>query len=691
MFTSGSPNAGQLQIGIALVLQDRFSNQAREASSEIRRLHQEAKNVTNANLSAVQNIAGAGAAIAGGMSMALIGAVKEGANFVDTMTFVDAIAKKSVTSIGELKKQARSLGRDTMFDSQDIASGMKFMAQAGLSTKEIQANIKGAANLAGATDTTLGGKGGAADMLTSIMRIFEINSSEANSNRVADVLSKITTRSKTSLSDLSEGITYAGSTLTGLNVTLEQSAAFMGILADNGMRGSMAGTAISNAYRYLAKSIGDPKFKGHAALKSLGLGKQDFMDANGNLIDMGEAIKKIANASKGMGSVDRFNKLVSIFNVRGERAGTVMIKNLDKYVELLNELQTGSQGTAANIMEMRMNTIAGGIDIMTSSLENLVSTFTEKIDPIVTPILKHIGAAFDAVSAILNIPYLGPTLSFLTMFTLGIVTIRLSIIALTATFRLMFNDSTVSFANMISVMTVGWRKATMSAAQYAAMQAGIQAQQAAGISGNGAANFAAAAGLNLIHSKPGTYVNGVMFKNGRYYQQNAAGGVTRQVSAAAAANLANSTPQQLGLINATPSTGLRGAGLWGGAKAVGRMGFNLMGGWYGIAAMGIFMLLPKLISALTGNTDSHVENTSATNVSNSIEIEKLNRSTSLNREEQNIMLAESMNNLALALREKGVGGAAATTALTINIDGKEAIKKEIKSNGNQEVIDLGSK
>ena len=53
-FTSGSPSAGQLEIGIALVLQDRFSNQAREASSVIRGLHRDAKNAVQANLTAVQ-------------------------------------------------------------------------------------------------------------------------------------------------------------------------------------------------------------------------------------------------------------------------------------------------------------------------------------------------------------------------------------------------------------------------------------------------------------------------------------------------------------------------------------------------------------------------------------------------------------------------------------------------------------
>lgn len=115
MFTSGSPNAGQLQIGIALVLEDRFSNQAREAPAEIRRLHQEAKNITNANLNATRQLASMGAAAGAAALYGIGSAVKEGAQFIDVMTFVGAIAKDTGVSYDTLGKKAKTLGRDTMF------------------------------------------------------------------------------------------------------------------------------------------------------------------------------------------------------------------------------------------------------------------------------------------------------------------------------------------------------------------------------------------------------------------------------------------------------------------------------------------------------------------------------------------------------------------------------------------------
>ena len=122
-------------------MEDRFSNQARESSKEIRRLHQEAKNITNANLNAVNRMATAGMAIGSAAAYGIGEAVLQGAKFIDTMTFVKAIAKDTGTDFSLLSQRAKTLGKDTMFTSQDIGSAMQYMAMAGQGTTEIFNNI----------------------------------------------------------------------------------------------------------------------------------------------------------------------------------------------------------------------------------------------------------------------------------------------------------------------------------------------------------------------------------------------------------------------------------------------------------------------------------------------------------------------------------------------------------------------
>ena len=84
VFTAGSPNSNNLEIGIAIVLKDRFSNQAREASAAIRQLHRDAKSAINANLQAANTASMVGMGAAVGMGNQIKNIVQEGANFVDT-------------------------------------------------------------------------------------------------------------------------------------------------------------------------------------------------------------------------------------------------------------------------------------------------------------------------------------------------------------------------------------------------------------------------------------------------------------------------------------------------------------------------------------------------------------------------------------------------------------------------------
>lgn len=696
MFTSGSPNAGQLQIGIALVLNDRFSNQAREASSAIRRLHQEAKVATNANLSAVKNIAGAGAAVGTAMMGGLGKAIGVSADFIDTMVQVGAIARKDTVTLDELYSLAQSLGEATMFDSRDIASGMQYFAQAGMTTKEIKQNIGAAANLAAATRTELGGKGGAADLMTNIMKTFKIQSSEVNSARVTDILTTATTRSNTSFQDLAESIKYSGSTLVNLNGSLEQAAAFMGVLGDAGIQGSMAGTAVANTYRYLTKSIGDPDFRGGKALRALGLGKQDFTDAQGRLIDIGDALMKINQATSGMDDISRYNALVDILGVRGERGGTAMIRAFDKYRTLLDEIQNASQGRAAGIMEQRMESLKGGIDRVTSSIENLQTTYGKVLEPVVVPALDIISSSIESLRKILGIPVLGTVVSTVFTLAVGVATVRMGIWALRAAWRLTFNDSLVSLKNMFMVMTQGWRGASISAEQYMATEAAINAQRNSGIVSNLTGMRAAAmarrasftaAGAQALMNNPGVWVAGGARYNANsntFWMRNAQGGIRRTTAARAAAAAGRGVQMAEGAM-----VGGAAAGLFSRAGSLAKVGSKLLGFISGPWGIGLSIALPMIVSGISSLVAANRDNTdavkSATQLQREKEAEERRKNRGLTNEEQMVLMIQSLQALVENTKRKP------QYTVVIQMDGKEAIKKIVKSTMQEEVINVTGK
>ena len=307
-YTSGSLTGSNLEIGIALVLQDRFSNQAREASSQIKRLHNEAKMAVTANLQSAKSMADtvmgwSGRALGGISSM-----LQEGAGFVDTMTTVKAITAATDTQMKGLSETAQSLGIVTMFDSKEIASGMQYLAMAGNTAEEIQQMIEGAAYVAGATNMALGGKGGTADLITNVMSTFQIEA--AGAATVGDQLAKAALSSNMSMIDLAEAVKYAGADMVNLKRSLPEVAALAGVLGNAGIQGSMAGTAMSNMARYLNKSLVQPSYKGGKALANLGLSIKDFTDSNGDLIDLSSAIEKIVGGMKGLSSME----VAQVFN-----------------------------------------------------------------------------------------------------------------------------------------------------------------------------------------------------------------------------------------------------------------------------------------------------------------------------------------------------------------------------------------
>lgn len=614
-FTSGSPSAGQLEIGIALVLQDRFSNQAREASSVIRGLHRDAKNAVQANLTAVQSYANMASGIANSIVSTLATTIETGTDFIDTMTTVGAISGATENQMSGLSDTAQTLGLRTMFMSRDIASGMKYLAMAGNDANQIQEMISGAAMMANATGMELGGKGGAADLLTNIMRTFKLEGQQA-ADIVGDQLTKAALSSNILMTDLAESIKYSAASMVTLKQQLPQVAAMIGVLGNAGIQGSMAGTSIRNMADYLTQSITNPNFKGAKALAKLGLGKQDFVDANGDLQDFAIILEKIGTATQGLSTVDQNAVFKSIFGVRGMRAAVAIMRDTEGYFDLLNKIQNNSAGFAEEVVRKRMETFAGKVEIVQSAIENLMTTFSKALDenPIIMGFLDMIGGAISQLRDLMATPF-GPWIAgFVTIAAVGLK-IGSIWMGLRARWLLLNGDSQVSFRTMVRLMIGGWNQATISAQGYLNMERAILAQREAGI-GASAATVATMGGM------PAYYYNGnipaKMGANGRYYAntgRGASGWTPVPAAMVTTTDASKMTRSLMGGAGAAAGAASRGA-LASVGRGLLKFGSRIVGlliGPLGLAITGISIFGPMIYSAIKGNKSAQDENTRATN------------------------------------------------------------------------------
>lgn len=703
-YTSGSLTGSNLEIGIALVLQDRFSNQAREASSQIKRLHNEAKMAVTANLQSAKSMADtvmgwSGRALGGISSM-----LQEGAGFVDTMTTVKAITAATDTQMKGLSETAQSLGIATMFDSKEIASGMQYLAMAGNTAEEIQQMIEGAAYVAGATNMALGGKGGTADLITNVMSTFQVEA--AGAATVGDQLAKAALSSNMSMVDLAEAVKYAGADMVNLKRSLPEVAALAGVLGNAGIQGSMAGTAMSNMARYLNKSLVQPSYKGGKALAALGLSIKDFTDSNGDLIDLSSAIGKIVGGMKGLSSMEVAQVFNDIFGVRGNRAAAALARSLPEYESLLNKILYKSDGYAKSIVEQRMETIAGGIDQMKSALENLRTTFTTAIAPVVTPIFKGIARIFEGIRNIFALPGIGKAIASFVTFGTTIIFITAAVTKLKAAWKLLTMDSQISFLNMIRVIKGGWGEATWSLQRYMALEQAANATRKGGLAGiNPKMSKAEWAMMNGM-PVGGIYLGG----DGRYRWAKGNQAGKRAGTFAAAGDVASAVGSK-GKGAAMAAGGGFFAGLFGkgaaktAASGAARVGFGafagrgilavggrlvgLLGGPIGVGISILTLLLPSLISAIGGNKDATDANTEAANkVANQYgNLVERNKANKFPGEDQ--ILTQMYN--AMQYWAEQIRHIKPTAVINLNVDGKPTIKETFEDMQGETNLTLGMK
>lgn len=261
------------------------------------------------------------------------------AAFDDVMRRVGAVTAASVEKLSELGDLAKSLGASTAFTAAQVAAGMQSLGMMGFSTEEIRASTAAIMNLSQATGTELAV---AATIAANNLRVFGMGAKDIG--KVSDYLAATANGSAQTLTDLGEALKTAGPAAASVGQTVRQTSAALGVLANMGIRGSVAGTALARSYRQVA----DPQVREY--LRSLGV---SVTDSSGNLRNMASVFADVGRAISGMGSADQVAALEKIFGARGVLAGQTLSINpagLDEFMRKLDD-SVGYCERAARQME----------------------------------------------------------------------------------------------------------------------------------------------------------------------------------------------------------------------------------------------------------------------------------------------------------------------------------------------------
>ena len=305
-----------------------------------------------------------GAAAAGGYAAGRF--LQPAIGFGKEMSRVQALTRidKNSPQFKALREQALKLGSETQFTASDAASGQSFLAMAGFTPQAIQAALPGVLNMALAGGVELGE--------TAILTQFNLTADQMD--RVGDTLTAAFTRTNTDLRALGETMKYTGPVAAKLGISLEEAAAMAGMLANNGLRGSDAGTAMRASLSRLAS----PPKAAADALKELGV---SVADARGKMRPMEDVLLDLYKATQKYGQVDQ----VSFFkDIAGEEAFVglqtlVAAAGSGELQKLTRELQ-GARGEADRVAKVMADNLDGDLKNLDSAWEGLRIRISDLVD-----------------------------------------------------------------------------------------------------------------------------------------------------------------------------------------------------------------------------------------------------------------------------------------------------------------------
>ena len=327
---------------------------------------------------------GAKLAVFGTLASApFVAATKIFADFDDQMRTVGAVTGATGADFDMLTEKAKELGRETSFTAAQVAEGMVALGRMGFSSKEIDAAIQPMMNLAKATGTDLAT---AAEIASNNLRVFRTDASQ--SGTMADLLSATANNSAQTLADLGEALKMAGPQAAAAGEDIKDVCTALGIMANMGIKGSMAGTALRKAYTQFA----DPKVQ--EFLKQYNI---TTVDANGNLRKMENIIYDIAGAMAKMGSAEKLSFAQDVFDMRGAMAGlslTADTSAIDTFKRKLNE----ANGTAQQTADQMEQGIGGALRRLASAFEGVSIAIGDMLSRSVLPMAEAFAQALVAVA-----------------------------------------------------------------------------------------------------------------------------------------------------------------------------------------------------------------------------------------------------------------------------------------------------
>ena len=358
-----------------------LANKDAELTAKIQELTEEQKKAAegagefgNAGVQAIEAVGGAIAAAGIAEAMKSIAdayseCVEIAGNFEQAMSAVEAIADSNISEMAALTAEAKELGATTKFTAQQSANAMEYMAMAGWDAQEMLGGMSGVINLAAAAGEDLAQ---VSDIVTDNLSAFGLKASDTA--HFADVLAAAAANSNTNISIMGETFKSSSSVAGALGYSIEDVAVMVGLMANNSVKGSRAGTALRNIFNGLL---------GGVTLTAKAFGELDYsaVNSDGSMKGLMETVEDLRGYFSQMTEAERVNNAMTIAGMRGYNGLLAILNATNEDFQSLYASINNCNGAAERMAKVKLDNLNGDITLMNSAMEALQSTIGEQLNP----------------------------------------------------------------------------------------------------------------------------------------------------------------------------------------------------------------------------------------------------------------------------------------------------------------------
>lgn len=380
--------------------------------------------------------------------------IEVGASFETSMAKVASLSGATGADLQNLTNAAKEYGASTQFSATQAADALGYMALAGWDAHDSIDALPGVLNLAAASSMDLAQ---ASDMVTDYLSAFGLSAKD--SKKFADEMAYAQANSNTTTTQLGEAFRNCAANMHASGQDVETTTALLGTLANQGLKGSEAGTALSAVMRDITAKMKDGAIQ-------IGDTSVQVVDASGNYRDMSDILKDVETATAGMGTAQRATALQSTFtsdSIKG--LNLILSGGVDETNDFEKALRK-SDGTAKKMAKTMNDNLNGDVTSLKSKFEGLQIQLYENFEPILRKVVQALGALVDVLSKS------GPVMEWIEPIIIGIATALTALLTKLAMVAVV-HQFAAAWGKLTEVMTLGANPYILIAAAIAGLIIGL--------------------------------------------------------------------------------------------------------------------------------------------------------------------------------------------------------------------------